>query len=100
MTRLLQKNPAFHVMGVSMSNIVVKASSEFTKVSLIYRLKIAFCSIMRTLLKVTQFDIEDLMLDIYYYFEKSSKRKNELFEFCVFCDTEYKTVLKHITTRC
>ena len=29
---------------------------------------------MLPFLKVTQFDVEDLMIDIYYYFEKSKKK--------------------------
>ena len=30
------------------------------------------------------FDVEDLVVDLYYWFDKSTKRKNELNEFCVF----------------
>ena len=39
------------------------------------------------------------MVDNYYYFDKSSKRKNELADYCGFCDTEYRRVLKHVSTR-
>ena len=39
------------------------------------------------------------MIDNYYYFDKSTKRKSELLEYCMFCDTEYRKVLKHISTR-
>ena len=68
MTRLVQKNPASYVMGCPchiVHDIALKASSEFTKVCLIYRLKIA---IMLSFSKVTQFAVEDLMIDIYYSF--------------------------------
>ena len=36
---------------------------------------------------------------MYYWFDKSTKRKNELSEFCAFCDTAYlyKQVLKHVS---
>ena len=39
------------------------------------------------------------MIDNYYYFDKSTKRKAELVEYCVFCDTEYRKILKHVSTR-
>lgn len=38
-------------------------------------------------------------MDNYYYFDKSTKRKCELLDYCTFCDTEYRKVLKHIHTR-
>ena len=38
------------------------------------------------------------MVDNYYYFDKSSKRKNGLADYCAFCDTEYRRVLKHVST--
>ena len=39
------------------------------------------------------------MIDNFYYFDKSTKRKNELMDYCTFCDTQYRKVLKHISTR-
>ena len=47
----------------------------------------------------TKFDAEDMLIDLFYWFDKSIKRKNELFEFCSFCDMQYKDVVKHISTR-
>ena len=38
-------------------------------------------------------------MDMYYYFDKSTKRKNGLVEYCTFCDVEFRHVLKHISTR-
>ena len=35
----------------------------------------------------TGFDIENLALDVSYWFDKSTRRKAGLKEFCVFCDT-------------
>lgn len=39
------------------------------------------------------------MIDNFYYFDKSSKRKNGLAGYCDFCDTQYRKILKHISTR-
>ena len=44
------------------------------------------------------FDVEDLVVDLYYWFDKCTKCKNELNVFCVFYDTIYKQVLKHVST--
>uniref|UniRef100_H3AXW4 HAT C-terminal dimerisation domain-containing protein n=1 Tax=Latimeria chalumnae TaxID=7897 RepID=H3AXW4_LATCH len=46
--------------------------------------------------KIIGLDIEDLMVDLFYWFKRSQIRKKELQEFCEFCDTEYKKVLKHV----
>ena len=35
------------------------------------------------------FDIEDMLVDIFYWFEKSSKRKVKYKEFCSFCNQKY-----------
>ena len=47
----------------------------------------------------TGFDIEDMLVDLYYWFDKSTKRKNELLHFCEFCDMEYRTIVKHVSVR-
>lgn len=47
----------------------------------------------------TGFDIEELCIDLYYWFEKSTKRKNGLLSYCTFCDQDYRAIVKHITTR-
>ena len=39
------------------------------------------------------------MVDNFFYFDKSTKRKNGLSEYCTFCDTEYRHILKHVSTR-
>ena len=39
------------------------------------------------------------MVDNFYFFDKSTKRKNGLAEYLVFCDVEYRKVLKHVNTR-
>ena len=47
----------------------------------------------------TGFDIEDLSVDLFYWFDKSTKRKSTLQEYCVFCDVTYAAVVKHVSTR-
>ena len=39
------------------------------------------------------------MIDTYFYFDKSTKRKNELADYFQFCDVEFRSVVKHISTR-
>ena len=44
-------------------------------------------------------DVEEFCIDIYYWFDKSTKRKNSLLSYCTFCDLEYRNIIKHVTTR-
>ena len=44
------------------------------------------CQFTECHFQVTGFDVEDLLVDNYYYFDKSTKRNNELVEYCNFCD--------------
>jgi hypothetical protein len=45
------------------------------------------------------FGVEDLLIDIYYYFDKSTKRLKELKQFQVLCNVEVRKILKHSSTR-
>ena len=49
--------------------------------------------------EVTGFDIEDHCVDVFYWFDKSSKRKSILKEYYTFCDSEYQEIIKFISTR-
>ena len=49
--------------------------------------------------QVTNFDVEEMMIDIFYHFDKSTKRKSELANYCAFCNVEFRQVLKHVNTR-
>ena len=49
--------------------------------------------------EITGFDIEDHCVDVFYWFDKSSKSKSILKEYYEFCDTEYEEVIKFISTR-
>jgi len=45
------------------------------------------------------FDVEEFVIDLYYWFDKSTKRKNGLYSYCNFCDQEYRDIVKHVSTR-
>ena len=47
----------------------------------------------------TGFDLEDHCVDLFYWFDKSTKRKGILTEYCMFCDTEYEAVVKYVSVR-
>ena len=49
--------------------------------------------------EIVDFSVEDLCIDIFYWFEHSSKRKNLLSDFCDFCVMQYRQVIKHVSTR-
>ena len=49
--------------------------------------------------KVTGINVEDLLIDLYYWFDKSTERKGVLAEYMDFCDQEYGKILKHSSTR-
>ena len=48
---------------------------------------------------ITKFDIEDHCVDLFYRFDRSSKRKGEAKEYFKFCDTDYEKVVKYISVR-
>lgn len=45
------------------------------------------------------FDVEDLCIDVYYWLDKSTKRKGSLKEFCDFRDSEYRKILATMNIR-
>ena len=44
-------------------------------------------------------NVEDVCVDCYYWFDKSTKRKGKLLEYFDFSDQEYQAVLKHLSVR-
>lgn len=81
-TRVLQSNPAIYFNGCPchiLHNAAQKAGDSFTEC----------CS----------FDVEELVIDLYYWFYKSTKRKNGLQSYCEFCNQEYRAIVKHVSTR-
>ena len=49
--------------------------------------------------KVIGANIEDLHIDLYYWFERSTKRKGVLLEYMELCGHEYAKILKLLSTR-
>ena len=49
--------------------------------------------------EIIDVNLEDVLIDPYYWFDKSSKHKGKLAEYFEFCDQEYQQVLKHVTCR-
>jgi hypothetical protein len=81
-SRVLEKEPNIIVVGCAchmLHNAASKAASAFGR--------------------VTGFDIEDHCVDLYYWFDKSTKRKGALKEYFEFCNTEYEGVIKYISVR-
>ncbi|KAJ8032743.1 Zinc finger MYM-type protein 6 [Holothuria leucospilota] len=44
-------------------------------------------------------NVEEFLIDIYYYLDKSAKRKQELQAFQTLCGLESRKILKHVSTR-
>lgn len=82
MTRVLQKEQSIYVLGCP-CHIIHNTAQKGSK---------AFC-------ESTHFDVDDFLVDLYYYFDKSTKRKFELAEFSSFCDVVYRKIIHHITVR-
>ena len=49
--------------------------------------------------RVSGFDIADHMVDLYYYFKSSTRRKGILLAFLRFLDMEWEGLGKYVTTR-
>ena len=49
--------------------------------------------------EVLSMNIESIIIDVYYWFDKSSKRKGKLAEYFEFCNQDYQQILKHISVR-
>ena len=49
-------------------------------------------------MQMTKCDVEDMLDDLFYHFDKSTKRKAELVEYCLFGNVEFRKVLKHVST--
>lgn len=81
-SRILNKNPNVFFMGCPCHTVHNTASKAMTHFG-----------------SICNFDIEDFCVDLFYWFEQSTKRKGTLEEFCKFCDVEYRKILKHVSVR-
>ena len=43
--------------------------------------------------------VSEFLVDIYYYFQKSTKLQATLKNFCDFCDQDYRKILKYGATK-
>ena len=80
--KALLKNPNIFVSGWQchiLHNAASKANTAFSEIS--------------------KFDVEDHLVDIYYWYNKSSKCKSCLFEYYMFCDQDYEEVICNVSTR-
>ena len=51
------------------------------------------------LTEITGFDVEELAVDISYWFDKMYEKKPGLEEFCIFYNTAYRQVISRVSTR-
>ena len=54
---------------------------------------------IKTFEKFVIFNAEELLVDLYFYFDYSSKLKTLLLEFCAFCDQDFNKIMKFHSTR-
>eukprot|EP00794_Sanderia_malayensis_P013387 gene13387-14760_t len=81
-SRAVEKNPEIVISGCPchiLHNAASKAADAFAVVS--------------------GFRVKDHCVDLFYWFDKSSKCKSILKEYYEFCDEEYKEVIKYISTQ-
>ena len=81
-SQILQKNKAVYVNGCPCHVIHNAAQKGGQK----------YCAL-------SKFYFEEFLINLYFWFEHSTKRKNQLRTFCEFCDQEYRQVIKHVSTR-
>jgi hypothetical protein len=83
MTRILSINPHVYFMGCPcyMAHNAAKHATD------------AFCRLLPS------FDVEDLLVDVFFWFDYSSKHKNAYADFCRFVDLEYRRTLKFLSVR-
>ena len=81
-SRVTQLNPSIYFVGCPchiIHNVAQKAAEAFGDLSGI--------------------DIEECCIDHFYWFDKSTKRKGQLDQYSIFCDTTYRGFIKHINVR-
>ena len=57
------------------------------------------CKASEAFSDATDFNLEDICIDTYDYFDKRSKRKSLLDEYAEFCEVEYRQVINYVNTR-
>ena len=84
------------------NSVIVEARKKNEHITLIgcYIVHNAVSKARKAFVKVADnFDVEELLVDIYFHFDYSSKRKNLFVEFCEFCDQQYCKSIKFHSVR-
>ena len=81
-SRFLERNENIFIAGSSCHLAHIAASNSHD----------AFCEYIAI-------NVQDEMVDLFYWFDKSTKRKGKLKEYFEFCNQEYQGVLKHLSVR-
>ena len=79
-TEVQERNPACYFMGC-LCHLLHNIGSHALEV----------------LHRVSKFDVEDMCIDIFDWFDKSTKRKGVLNEFCEFCDSNYWEIVRYVS---
>ena len=82
-----------------MYNIASKADDAFEQVN---RATVEnVCELLSHYLiyQVSHFDVEEMVVDFFYWFDKSTKWKTSLDSYCSFCDISYREIIKYVNTR-
>ena len=102
-TRIQGVNSAIYIMGCPchiVHNIAGKASHAFESVSTLYSIHNHVYHAGPCIINmVSGFNVDDLVIDLFYWFDKSTKRKAGMLEYCTFCDINYREIVKHVNTR-
>ena len=48
---------------------------------------------------MSHFNVEEMVVDLFYGFDKSTKWKASFDSYCSFCDASYQEIIKHVSTR-
>ena len=79
-SRFLEKNPNVFIGGCHRHLAHIAASNANDAFS-----------------KCIGLNVEDVCVDCYYWFDKSTKRKGKLLQYFDFCHQEHQAVLKHLS---
>lgn len=79
--------------------VVSKSHAEQPKLLDIHCICHLVSLVVKSATKALPLKFDELLVDIYYHFHYSVKRVTSLKEYVDFCNTEYKSILKHVETR-